>query len=284
MREFPQHSGADARQSSVDVEDVEVELFITAMREIHGFDYSGYLRASLKRRLQALAEFWSLPSISRVTEKLLHEPDCRNTVVSRLSVPVSELFRDPQVFLRLREEVLPRLASFPRINIWQAGCAGGEEVYSLAILLEELGLSARSHIFATDINEVALARAREGIYPLRDARTYSVNYQQAGGAGSLSDYMHAQYDHVKLDDRLRERVSFVAHNLGSDGVFVEAHLILCRNVLIYFDQGLRQRVMRLFRNSLARNGFLVTGLRERLEPDPALEVLGDGIYRRLADR
>lgn len=242
---------------------IEIQLFLQALQLRHGYDFSGYAPASLGRRVRALAEATQARTISALTERVIHDDAFLTEVIGRLSVPVSEMFRNPPVFDLLRREVLPLLASYPQINIWQAGCARGEEAYSMAILLKEAGLYARSHIWATDISETALAQARDGIYPLREARLYSNNYLQAGGTGSLSDWYTAAYQHIKLDESLAERITFAHHNLAADGVFGEMHLILCRNVLIYFGDGLQQRALSLFRDSLVRGGFLCLGDRER---------------------
>lgn len=247
-----------------EVEDIEIELFARALLLRHGYDFTGYSPASFKRRVRGLASQLGAPSISDLTVKLLHQPQILHSVLAGLSVPVSEMFRNPAAFRLIREEVMPVLASYPRINIWQAGCARGEEVYSLAIVLKEAGLYDRASIYATDLSEEALARAQEGIYPLRDARQYSENYLKAGGTGTLSDWFTAMYNHIKLDSRLRERVTFANHNLVSDGVFGEMHLILCRNVLIYFSDPLQDRVLRLFRDSLVRGGHLCIGGKETL--------------------
>lgn len=267
-------------------QEIEIELFLHALERRHGYDFRGYAPASLKRRVRALQAASGARSISELTERLIHDGQFLPEVIARLSVPVSEMFRSPRTFAVLRSEVLPVLASYPQLNIWQAGCAHGEEAYSLAILLQECGLYARSQIHATDISEAALAKAREGIYPLREARLYSENYLRAGGSGSLSDWYTAMYNHIKLDERLKQRISFAHHNLVADGVFGEMQLILCRNVLIYFGEALRQRVLGLFRDSLARGGFLVLGDRERLDltgmaQDFRMILPGVPVYRRL---
>lgn len=251
------------------LDDIELDLFIEALHRRHGYDLSQYARASLKRRVVNLVQHHQLPHISALTGKVLHEATFLPDVISGLSVPVSELFRDPPVFASLRENVLPVLASYPQINIWQAGCAHGEEIYSLAILLEEAGLYDRCHIYATDFSDAALARAREGIFSARDVRDASTRYQQAGGQRSLGDYYHARYDLVKLDASLRRHVTFANHNLVADGVFCEAHLILCRNVLIYFNDALQNSTLSLFAQSLVRGGYLCLGTKENLSLSPA---------------
>lgn len=250
---------------AVDVEDIALEVFIQALRLRHGYDFSGYARASLKRRVSQLAADLGLSDIGSLVPRVLYEPVLLDEIVAHVSVPVSDLFRDPDVFGRLREEVLPVLASWPRINIWQAGCAYGEEVYSLAILLEEAGLATRSQIYATDFNDHALERAAEGIFSAQRISEYEANYRSAGGQRQLSDYYHTRYELVRMRRELLDRVVFAHHNLVTDGVFAESHLILCRNVLIYFAQPLKDRVLRLFADSLVRGGFLVLGNKETLQ-------------------
>ncbi len=252
----------------MDVEDIEIQLFIQAMQLRHGHDFSGYAPASLKRRVLELVRMHATGTISELNRRVLHDEGFVSRVIEGLSVPVSEMFRDPFVFKTLRETILPVLASHPQINVWQAGCAQGQEVYSLAILLEEEGLYERTRIYATDFNDAALAAAGEGIYATRDARDWSRNYLEAGGNRSFSDYYSARYDFIKLDQRLRRNVTFFNHNLVTDVVFCEAHLILCRNVLIYFGNALQDRTLGLFRDSLVRGGFLCLGTRENIDFSP----------------
>ncbi|MDR3419586.1 MAG: CheR family methyltransferase [Nevskia sp.] len=251
-----------------DAEEREILAFVQALKRLHGYDFSQYAPASFKRRLRALRARCGADSIAGLGRRLEREPAFLRQVLSGLSVPVSEMFRDPWVFQALRRDVLPVLASYPRIHIWQAGCAHGEEVYSLAILLQEEGLYDKSQIFATDFNDVALEEAAEGIYPAASARTYAENYLQAGGRGSLSQYFHARYERIKFEESLKRNITFAGHNLGTDGVFAEVQLILCRNVLIYFNDTLQDRVLRLFRDSLVHKGFLCLGAKETLARTP----------------
>lgn len=246
-------------------EDMEIHLFVEAMRLRYGYDFSHYAKASLKRRVHGLKRIFHLEHVSELIPRLIWDETLLPQILANLSVPVTEMFRDPEVFLYLRHEVVPMLKSFPQIVVWQIGCATGEEVYSLAILLKEEGLYERTRIFATDINDVALAQAEEGIFPARKMQEYSKNYFKAGGRGSLSDYYHADYDLVKMDESLKSNIMFTHHNVVSDGVFSEAHLVLCRNVLIYFDRTLQNRVLKLMRDSLVRGGFLCLGSKETLE-------------------
>jgi chemotaxis protein methyltransferase CheR len=196
---------------------------------------------------------------------VLYDEAFAHKVILEFSVAVTEMFRDPTFYVSVRKNVIPYLKTFPFIKIWHAGCASGEEVYSLAILLQEEGLYERSTIFATDFNEVILEKAREGIYPLKDIRQYSANYARAGGQASFSDYYHAQYDSAIIDRTLKRNITFASHNLVTDGVFGEMHLIFCRNVLIYFDRPLQDRVLQLFDESLEHGGFLCLGTKESLD-------------------
>lgn len=258
-----------ALNTDVSLEDIEVELFVRALKLRHGYDFSEYAPASLKRRVLQLVNAQHAGTVSELTTRLLHDAEFLPAVLEGLSVPVSEMFRDPDVFRALREQVFPVLASYPQINIWQAGCAHGQEVYSLAILLEEAGLYERTQIYATDFNESALRQAQEGIYPAREAQLWSRNYLAAGGSQTLADYYSARYEWLKLDQRLRRHVIFANHNLVTDEVFCEAHLVLCRNVLIYFSDPLQDRTIALFRDSLVRGGFLCLGSRESLDFAPS---------------
>lgn len=247
------------------VEEIEIHLFIEAMRLRYGYDFSQYARASLKRRVLGLRGVFGHEHVSQLLPRLLHDDSLLPQVIAHLSVPVTEMFRDPAVFRVVRGRVVPLLRSYPTINVWQAGCATGEEVYSLAILLQEEGLYERARIYATDINDIALAKAEEGVFAEADIRHYAANHRNAGGTGSLLDYFHIRYGFAKVDDPLRRNIVFAHHNLVSDGVFCDFNLILCRNVLIYFDRGLQGRVLQLFRDSLVRGGFLCLGTKESLD-------------------
>ncbi|MBS62857.1 protein-glutamate O-methyltransferase CheR [Salinisphaera sp.] len=251
-------------EQALEAEDIALEAFIHALKLRHGYDFSEYSRASLKRRAQELARKLGVERVGDLIPSTLYEPALVREIVSHLSVPVSSLFRDPEVFQAMRSEVLPMLASWPRINIWLAGCAYGEEVYSLAIMLAEAGLTPRSQIYATDFNDYALERAAEGIFNRQNLPEYRSNYLASGGPGRLSDYYHARYNLIRMRRELLEKVVFAHHNLVTDGVFAEAQLIMCRNVLIYFTQPLKDRVLTLFADSLVRGGFLVLGNKEAL--------------------
>lgn len=244
--------------------EIEMKLVLDALQLRYGYDFRHYARSSLRRRLQALGEAFGQGSISGLIPRLIHHPPFLGEVLASLSVPVTGWFRDPATLAVLRQEVVPRLASYPRLSVWLAGCASGEEAYSLAVLFSEEGLLARTRIFATDINDRALAQAEEGIYPLGQIEAAEADYQVAGGRGRLVDHLHVAYGYARFQDSLRAQIIFAHHNLVSDGVFCEAHLILCRNVLIYFDHVLQRRVLSLFEETLIRDGFLCLGENESL--------------------
>ena len=265
-----------------ELQDIEVHLFIEAMRLRHGYDFSHYARGSIKRRIIGLLNLFGVERVADLLPVVLHDPAFPARAISGLSVPVSELFRDPDEFRALRERVMPELRSWPRIVVWQAGCATGEEVYSLAILLKEEGLYERCQIYATDINDEALAKAEEGVYPLAKLRAAEAAYQRAGGTGGFERYYQARYDFGIIDSALKANIVFAHHNLVSDGVFCEVHLVLCRNVLIYFDKLLQSRVIKLFADSFARRGFLCLGNKESLQlTDHAAEFQLIDIGRRI---
>ncbi len=243
---------------------IEIQLLLEAMHLRYGFNFSGYSKDMLTRRIENKLSGSKLKSISEMIPKVLYEPDYFSSLIYDISITVTEMFRDPSVYLNLRQKVLPVLKTYPYINIWHAGCATGEEVYSMAIILKEEGLYDKAQIYATDINDVALKKAKEGIYPVSEISKYTRNYQKAGGTRSFADYYHAKYDCAKIDKSLKKNITFANHNLVTDGVFAETHLILCRNVFIYFDKTLQEQVLRLFNNSLCRGGFLCLGNSESI--------------------
>jgi chemotaxis protein methyltransferase CheR len=246
------------------VEQIELTLLLEGIYQRWGYDFRGYSRASLLRRVGEFMGRQGCTRIGDLTARVLHDEPLFQALVQQFSVPVTEMFRDPAVYLALRRQVVPYLRTYPFIKIWHAGCASGEEVYSLAILLEEEGLYDRCTIFATDLNEAALERARAGVYPLASVQEYTENYQRAGGLRSFGEWYQAGYDRVVLPSSLRRNVTFARHNLATDHVFSEVHLVLCRNVLIYFDRPLQDRAIGLFEESLIHDGFLCLGTRETL--------------------
>lgn len=267
-----------------DLEDIELELFVHAVRRRFGYDFSQYADASLKRRVLNLMRSQNSESISEILNWVLRGDGARQQILSRLSVPVTEMFRDPEMFRFLRKQVIPALSECPCVNVWQAGSATGEEAYSMAILLQEEGLGKRSQIYSTDINEEALEVADAGIYPEENLPEYSSNYLAAGGRKTLDAYCTVLYGRAKLTESLRRMTFFSQHNLVADGCFSLFQIILCRNVLIYFDAELQVRVVDLFRRSLRPGGFLVLGSHESIR-DPAqaacFEQLDSGypVYR-----
>lgn len=244
--------------------DIELELLVQAVYLRYQYDFRRYSRASLKRRLtQALGRF-GCASLSQLQDRLLREPKLFPRVLDYLTVPTTELFRDPPYFLALREKVVPYLKTYPSLKVWIAGCSTGEEVYSMAILLREEGLLEKTILYATDINPASLEAAKRGIYRTEAMRAASDNYRQAGGQASLSDYYSAAYDAARFDPVLTRNVVFSDHSLATDSVFAEMHLVSCRNVLIYFDKELQNRAFGLFSDSLVREGFLGLGSKETL--------------------
>jgi len=267
------------------LEALEIDLLLEAIFRRYGFDFRGYAPSSLRRRVRAAVEAEGVATVSGLLEKVFHDASCLERVLLGLSVNVSAMFRDPRFFLAFRRHAIPLLRTYPFVRIWQAGCSTGEEVYSLAILLQEEGLYDRCRIYATDMNEVVLRKAREGIFPLDVMQKYTVNYLASGGTRAFSDYYTAAYDHVILRPSLRERVLFSQHNLVSDGVFNEFNVILCRNVMIYFTRPLQERVHKLFHRSFANFGLLGIGSHESLRFLPVEHeyeplVPGEKLFRR----
>lgn len=247
-----------------ELEDLEIDLLLTALAQRYGYDFRNYARASMKRRIRRAVQEQRVKTISGLQEVLLHNPDALHDFVSVLSVHVTSLFRDPKFYLKIRQEVVPLLRTYPFVRVWIAGCATGEEVLSMAILLEEEGLKNKVRIYGTDISDELLRHAATGRFPLDRMKDYTQNYHQAGGKTDFSSYYRVQGDQVLFAPRLFENVVFSQHNLASDAAFNEFQMVLCRNVMIYFDQTLRDRVHQLFCNSLCLFGVLGLGLRESI--------------------
>lgn len=248
----------------VEIENVEIELLLEAVAKRYGYDFRGYARASVERRIRGFLPRSGCATVSEMIPRLLRDETFFGSLLREFSITVSEFFRDPWTYKALREKVVPVLKTYPFIRVWVAGCAGGEEAYSLAILLEEEGLAEKTTIFATDFNDTVLEAAAEGVYRLDHVKQFTENYQRAGGLRSLSEYYHAKYDAIKVSEALRKRVTFANHNLAVDGVFGEMQLILCRNVLIYFGRQLQDRALGLFDKSLVPGGFLCLGGKESI--------------------
>ncbi len=247
-----------------DLERLEIELLLEAIYRHYGFDFRSYAYASIRRRLWRRMEAEGLTTVSALQDRILHEPATMEQVLLDLSINVTAMFRDPTFYLAFRQRVVPLLRTYPFIRIWHAGCSTGEEVYSMAILLEEEGLYERARIYATDINEVVVHRARAGIFPLERMQEYTENYIRAGGIRSFSEYYVAKYDGALFSPALQRNVVFSQHNLVTDRSFAEFNVILCRNVLIYFARDLQTRVHGLFHESLVHLGILCLGSKETL--------------------
>lgn len=243
---------------------IEIRLFLEALYQKYGYDFRHYSHAHVRRRLLHRMRLEGLPHIAEMIHKVLNDLAFLQVILSDLSINVTEMFRDPEFYKAVREEVIPILKTYPFFKIWHAGCATGEEVYSMAILLKEEGLLEKAQIYATDFNPKVLKIAREGIYPIDKIREYTHNYQKAGGKDSFSNYYNADYNMVILDKTLRRNIVFAEHNLVTDSVFAEVNLIFCRNVLIYFTRELQDRVIRLFLESLIPGGILALGTKENL--------------------
>jgi len=269
-----------------DLEKIEIELLLEGVFRQYGFDFRSYAYASLRRRLWKRIQAEGIPTVSALQERVLHDPDAMDRLLRDLSVNVTSMFRDPNFYRAFRDEVVPLLRTYPFIRVWHAGCSTGEEVYSMAILLMEEGLYDRARIYATDINAAVLQTAREGIFPLDKMQEYTSNYLRAGGRRSFSEYYTAAYDAALFLPRLRENVVFAQHNLVTDGSFSEFNVILCRNVMIYFDRSLQSRVHELFHGSLPMYGILALGSKESLKLSPFEECYEainarEKIYRKV---
>ena len=247
-----------------DLERLEMELLLLAIYRHHGFDFRAYAPASLHRRIRRHLEAAHVSTISGLTELILHEPAALQRLLHDLSVNVTAMFRDPSFFAEFRSTVVPLLRTYPTVRIWHAGCSTGEEVYAMSILLEEEGLSERCRIYATDMDSTVLDHAQQGIFPLSRMKEYTSNYFLAGGKRSLSDYYTAKYDGALFAPRLSKNVLFTQHNLAMDRCFSEFNVIVCRNVLIYFDRTLKDHSLGLFSESLATLGVLCLGRKESL--------------------
>ncbi len=268
-----------------DSENIELQLLLEAIFLKYGYDFKNYSRAHLKRRIKHRLALCGFESISELQHKILYDSAHLETLLMDLSINVTEMFRDPTFYLAVRQELIPMLKTYPFVKIWHAGCSSGEEVYSMAIVLHEEGIYDRTQLYATDFNDQIIRRAREATYPVSLIKDYTANYQKAGGQSSFAEYYTAKYDCALLSKMLKDRIVFADHNLVTDGVFGEMHLIFCRNVLIYFNKELQNRVIGLFRDSLVPGGFLCLGSKESLqftEHADAFEPLieSERIYRK----
>jgi chemotaxis protein methyltransferase CheR len=247
-----------------DPADIEISLLLEAIYQKYGYDFRGYSMAHVTRRINNRMMMSHLKTVSEMRLKVLHDHVFASQLLLDLSITVTEMFRDPHFYKAIREKVIPVLKTYSFIKIWHAGCSTGEEAYSMAIILKEEGIYDRSTIYATDFNQQALNKAKEGIFSNEKMKEYTLNYQQAGGKESFSDYYTSHYDHVIMNSSLKKNMVWANHNLVTDSVFAEVHLILCRNVLIYFEKALQNKVQRLFHSSLINGGILCLGSKEGL--------------------
>lgn len=251
-------------RAEADLEEIEIRLLTEGVYLHYGFDFRDYSLPSLKRRIWKRVHAERLSTVSGLIERILHDPAAMEKLLLDLSINTTAMFRDPDFYLSFRTRVVPMLRTYPFVRIWHAGCSTGEEVYSMAILLQEEGLYDRCRIYATDINEAVLQKAKSGIFPLSTMQENTSNYIAAGGTGTFSDYYTARYDHAIFRPSLRDNVVFAQHNLVTDAAFNHFNVILCRNVLIYFNNPLQERVQQLFAQSLETFGVLGLGKKETL--------------------
>lgn len=247
------------------IEAAALELLINDIYDAYGYDFSGYSRASLKRRVDRLYQLDGFTHFTEFRMQILADADYFKRMVEEITVNVTEMFRDPQFYSVLRNEILPQLATKPFIRFWHAGCSTGEEVFSMAILLKEANLLHKSLLYATDLNPIVLETAKKGVFPLRVMKQYAENYRDSGGDKDFSHYYTANYGFAKFGDDLLNKMVFSQHNLVSDRSFNEFDLILCRNVLIYFDKDLQEHALELFDDSLAKLGYLALGTKETIK-------------------
>ncbi|MBD2088533.1 protein-glutamate O-methyltransferase CheR [Microcoleus sp. FACHB-1515] len=268
------------------LEDIEIQLLLEGVYRYYGFDFRHYALSSLKRRIRRVLQNENLPTISALQNQVLHDGDCLQRLLLGLTVNVTSMFRDPSFFLAFRQQVVPLLRTYPYIRIWHAGCSTGQEVYSMAILLQEENLYHRCRIYATDTNELVLQQAKNGIYPIDLLQGYTQLYIKAGGKRSFSEYYTAAYGNAMFRSSLKENIVFSQHNLATDGSFNEFNVIICRNVMIYFDRILQKRVHQLFYESLCKFGILGLGKQESLRLSAYEQYYeeiqrGEKLYRRL---
>lgn len=247
-------------------EDIEINLLLEAIYLKFGYDFRKYTKQHIKRRMLRRVELDDLQYLSGITGKVLYdEKYFKDIILQDLSINTTEMFRDPLFYKLLREKIIPILKTYPSINIWNAGCSSGEEVLSVAILLKEEGLLDKTNIYATDFNSKIIEKAKKGIYNLDKVKDWTRNYQNSGGKESFSEYYSAKYDSIIFDHELLKKVTFLEHNLAKDKVFINAHLIICRNVFIYFKKDLEEKVLELFHDSLITGGFLGIGSKESIQ-------------------
>lgn len=270
---------------NIQYEEMEVDFLLEAIYRLSGFDFRQYNKSSISRRIHNRMKINGIPTITGLLEKVIHEEDFLEQLLNDFSINVTEMFRNPSFFKAFREEVVPILREYPEIRIWHAGCATGEEVYSMAILLEEEGLKDKAVIYATDMNEQVLEKASKGIFPIQKMQAYTKNYMLAGGSKAFSEYYKTDSQHAYFHPSLLENIIFAQHNLVTDQSFNEFHVIICRNVLIYFNSELQEQVQQLFYQSLSPEGVLGLGDKETLKFSRVMEnyqelVGSERIYQR----
>lgn len=261
-----------------------IEFVIRIMRELYGYDFKGYSRGSLIRRLHHHQKKKQMASIAEMIPYLLTDPHFFDELLSDLSITVTEMFRNPHFYKEFEEHVIPKLKTYPYIKIWHAGCATGEEVYSMAVLLADNQYLDRAQLYATDFNPYALNVAKKGIYPVSKLEKYRANYKQFNSDGSLDDYFTEKYEAVKIKQLLQDRIAFSQHNLASDQSFGQMEVIVCRNVLIYFNDELRERTLKLFSESLVPYGFICLGDKESITLEGFKEISPQSsIYQKVSE-
>lgn len=246
-------------------ENIEIRLFLEAINLKYGYDFRNYAKTHVKRRIKYIQTMEGFSSISQIQHRILYDPEFFSSILHYFSISTTEMFRDPDFYLAVRREVVPVLEKNSFIRIWHAGCSTGEEVYSLSIILEEAGLTGRTQIYATDYNIKVLKDAESGIFPIELIKKYTNNYQAAGGKEPFSCYYTAKYNSIIMKKMLKQNILFSAHNLVTDSVFNEMNLIFCRNVMIYFNKSLKNKVLQLFYDSLPIGGILCLGNKESLK-------------------
>ncbi|MCB0395048.1 MAG: protein-glutamate O-methyltransferase CheR [Flavobacteriales bacterium] len=271
--------------SKPDINDIEIPLLLEAIFQRYGYDFRSYSKAHVKRRILQRLRLSGLESVSMLQHRVLADPSFASEVLKDLSINVTEMFRDPKFYAAVREKVVPLLKTWSYCKIWHAGCSTGEEVYSMAILLSEEGVYDRTQLYATDFNYDVVKQAREGIYPIQQMKRHAMNYVSSGARASFTDHFYAKYDSAIMNNNLKKNIVWAHHNLVTDGDFTETNMIVCRNVLIYFNKDLQNKVIRLFHQSLVRGGILCLGHKETLmfsEYGKYFEALDEGqrIYKK----
>lgn len=271
--------------SNTELLNIEIQLLLEGIFLKYGYDFRNYSKAHVRRRILNHIGINHIETVTELLDKVLRQPEAFREFLDSLSINVTEMFRDPEFYRSFRENVVPKLRTYTFFKVWHAGCSTGEEVYSLAILLQEEGLLDRCQIYATDLNRKVLEIAREGVYQTADMERYEQNYRLSGGKAKLSDYYKSLYGSVMFHKELSNRIVFADHNLVTDSVFAEVNLILCRNVLIYFEKDLQNKVLKLFHDSLVPSGMLCLGTKENIrfssvENEFDIVDVGQKIYKK----